>query len=175
MQLPTSVLRPESLLLSAGQQGVLLELDRVLAGESFPFGTSAEERLQWSAAPQSVHFLRPFLISLLPESVEVHDLGSLAPVQRIFMSSAATSLPLSFCSCTLEQTAPASMTMSMSMTAMNAGGSNRSSSSSRSMTYGYICSGEQVQVLKMVPVVQQVRRGIVPSADPLPPSASARR
>ena len=52
------------------------------------------DRLEWSGAPYMSHVLMPFLATLLPGHVEIHDLVSLQVIQRIELAS-----PIYICSC----------------------------------------------------------------------------
>lgn len=124
--------RPDALLLSLGLQGVVLEMDKVLAGTSFAFGSTSEERLEWAGLPVFCSVLLPFIVSGLADSVEVHDLGSLLPLQRITISALGQHEP-SFCSSSVEL------------------------SNSNTQQFGFICNGEELSVLKMIPIAKQVR------------------
>lgn len=125
-----NIFRPAALLLSLGLQGVLLELDKVLAGASFAYGSTTEERLEWGGLPVFCAVLLPFLVSGLSDSVEVHDLASLAPLQRITISTLGAH-ELSFCSGALEL-------------------------STGTQQFGFVCNGEELSLLRMIPIAKQV-------------------
>jgi hypothetical protein len=125
-----NIFRPEVLLLSLGLQGVVLELDKVLSGASFAFGSTSEERMEWGGVPLGCMQVVPFLASVLPDSVEIHDLASLAPLQRITLSTLG-SHELSFCSSSVEL-------------------------SNSSQEFGFVCNGEEMSLLKMIPIAKQV-------------------
>lgn len=132
--------RPDALLLSLGLQGVVLEMDKVLAGTSFAFGSTSEERLEWAGLPVFCSVLLPFIVSGLADSVEIHDLASLLPLQRITISSLSQQ-QLSFCSSLMEV------------------GTNNSiniSNTNSAAQFGFICNGEELSVLKMIPIAKQV-------------------
>lgn len=121
--------RPDALLLSLGLQGVVLEMEKVLTGTSFAYGSTSEERLEWAGLPVFCSVLLPFIVSGLADSVEIHDLASLLPLQRITIS--AINHELSFCSSTVEL-------------------------STSTQQFGFICNGEELSVLKMIPIAKQV-------------------
>ena len=123
--------RPDAVLLSLGLQGVVLEMDKVLAGTSFAFGSTSEERLEWAGLPVFCSVLLPFIVSGLADSVEIHDLGSLLPLQRITISALGQHEP-SFCSSVVEL------------------------SNNNTQQFGFICNGEELSVLKMIPIAKQV-------------------
>lgn len=125
-----NIFRPDALLLSLGLQGVVLEMEKVLAGTSFAYGSTSEERLEWAGLPVFCSVVLPFLVSGLSDSVEIHDLASLAPLQRITVS-ALGSHEISFCSCNVEL-------------------------STSTQQFGFICNGEELSLLKMIPISKQV-------------------
>lgn len=117
-------------------------MDKVVSGTSFAYGSPKEERLEWAAASLESSVVKPFIISLLTDSIEVHDLGSLLSLQRIFLSSSQSSQQLSFTTGVLDL-------------------SNTHSSSAMlgpsTMESAFVCTGEQVSMLKMLPIPQQVK------------------
>lgn len=123
--------RPDALLLSLGLQGVVLEMEKVLAGTSFAYGSTSEERMEWAGLPVFCSVLLPFIVSGLADSVEIHDLASLLPLQRITINAPGQH-ELSFCSSTVE---------------LSAG----------TQQFGFICNGEELSALKMIPIAKQVR------------------
>lgn len=129
--------RPDALLLSLGLQGVVLEMDKVLAGTSFAYGSTSEERLEWGGVPVFCSVILPFIVTGLADGVEIHDLGSLAPLQRIAIST-LSNFDLSFCSANVDL-------------------------SSGEQRLGFICNGEELSLLKMIPIAKQVGRGHAPS------------
>lgn len=130
-QMAANIFRPAALLLSLGLQGVVLELDKVLAGTSFAYGSTTEERLEWGGLPVFCSVLMPFVVSGLPDSVEIHDLASLVPLQRITISTLGAH-EISFCSGSLEL-------------------------STATQQFGFVCNGEELSLLKMIPIAKQVR------------------
>jgi hypothetical protein len=138
-----NIFRPAALLLSLGLQGVVLELDKVLAGTSFAYGTATEERLEWGGLPVFCSVLLPFLISGLPDSVEIHDLANLVPLQRITIS-VLSGHELSFCSATVD-------------VGVGAGGAGSAGAGVQQQQLGFVCNGEEVSLLKMIPITKQVR------------------
>ncbi len=147
-QLPAIAgVRGETVLLALGLQGVLLEASRVLAGASFAFGSASEERMEWAGQPVAVSVVNPFLVSLLADQVEVHDLVSLHSLQRIQITSASPHI-LSMCTAFVEAIpTPFSNTSS--------GGSSSTLPSSASQCV-FVCNGEQLSVLKMLSIGNQV-------------------
>jgi hypothetical protein len=137
-----NIYRPATLLLSLGLQGVVLELDKVLSGTSFAYGSTTEERLEWAGLPVFCSVMLPFIVSGLPDSVEIHDLANLVPLQRI-MISALGSHELSFCSTTVEA-AGASLAVVGSVPTPQ-------------QQLGFVCNGEELSLLRMIPIAKQVR------------------
>lgn len=124
------------ILLSIGFQGVLLQSDSVVSGTSFAYGSSDEERLEWSALPCSINVLNPFLLSVLSDSsIEVHDLATLVPLQRISISSPS----------------PHVLSLSLCVDDPSRAGPNPNFS-----YHAFISNGEQLSVLKMIPLSAQV-------------------
>jgi hypothetical protein len=131
---PQSSIRRETILLSLGTQGVFLDADAVLQGRSFAYGSSNEERIEWSALPTAVEVLNPFVISCLSDSsVEIHSLASLVALQKISISTPSTQ-SLSFAVYPEEGIPP-----------VNSLGQ-----------HVYVCNGDQLTALKMVPLATQV-------------------
>lgn len=147
MQMAANMYRPATLLLSLGLQGVVLELDRVLAGTSFAYGSTTEERLEWAGLPVFCSVMLPFILSGLSDSVEVHDLANLVPLQRI-MISALGSHELSFCSTTLEANAGA-------LSAITGPGTSVVQQQQQQQL-GFVCNGEELSLLRMIPIAKQV-------------------
>lgn len=139
-----NIYRPATLLLSLGLQGVVLELDKVLAGTSFAYGSTTEERLEWAGLPVFCSIVLPFIVSGLPDSVEIHDLANLIPLQRI-MISALGSHELSFCSTTLEASPGA-------LSAITGPGT----AAIPQQQLGFVCNGEELSLLRMIPIAKQV-------------------
>ena len=159
LQLPANFIRPESLLLSLGTTGVVIDLDKALicntnASSSSISSTSSSnqhshvqynnhhynqssnnntriECIEWSSFPLSVSFIQPYLVSILIDAVEIHEIISFRSVQRIVISS-LSSQEISFCSCIVEH------------------------NSTSSYQYGYICNGEQLSALKLISMPKQV-------------------
>jgi hypothetical protein len=115
-----------------------LRTESVLSGASFAFGSANEERIEWIAPPTSVHILNPFLLSLLSDgSVEIHDLAGLSSIQRIQISSNPYALSLAVCPFDNRAT-------------------NNNNNSSNFSNHAYLCNGEQLSVLRMIPLISQV-------------------
>lgn len=62
-------------ILSIGTHGAVVD---VLGG-----GGVTDERLEWATPPVQSHAAIPFILTLLLDSIEIHDIGSLASLQRI--------------------------------------------------------------------------------------------
>lgn len=122
---------------SLGVQGVLLSTESVLSGGSFAFGSQNEERIEWVAPPTAVHILNPFLLSLLSDSsIEVHEIATLTSIQKIQISSPSPHiLSLAICHDDMYRTGTAPSVF---------------------QNHAYICNGEQLSVLRMIPLSAQV-------------------
>jgi hypothetical protein len=55
--------------------------------------SSQEERIEWGASPNSIVVTVPFIVSLLADSIEVHDMNTLVILQRTKFPN--SSLPIS--------------------------------------------------------------------------------
>lgn len=103
-------------------------------GQSFAFGSANEERLEWSAMPNAVEILNPFIVSCLSDSsIEIHSLSNLVALQKISIST-PSSQSLSFAINPEEGIPP-----------VNSLGQHI-----------FVCNGDQLTALKMVPLVTQV-------------------
>jgi hypothetical protein len=84
LELPQSPLRNNSIILSVAQQGVVVDISALSSTSSVSMTSSSSsssasssrssgnvDRLEWSGAPVSLHRLTPYLLTLLPDSVEV--------------------------------------------------------------------------------------------------------
>lgn len=178
-QLPGTPLRPPSLLLALGGQGVVLDAARVVAGNSFAFGTAAsEERLEWIAPPWSVQLASPLYLAslILPSSsssshttsttsalgngcfIEIHDVCKLQGLQKISVpwSHSAPQPPLL---CPLTLTYPINATENNEGTGIAAADMGASHSSGLGLgleQFILVSCGEQLQSLRMQPLAQQV-------------------
>lgn len=144
LELPVSPFRAESTILSLGLQGVVLDTAKILAGASFAFGNASEERLEWSSQPVSAVVANPFIVTLLSDAVEIHDIGTLHTLQKIQITSSSPHV-LSMCSCFIDVAAPVGNSSSYA-----AGGLTASSQCV------FLCNGEQLSALKMIPIMNQV-------------------
>jgi hypothetical protein len=108
-------------ILSTGLQGAVVD---VLGGSGV-----TDERLEWATPPVTAHAAIPFLLTLLLDSIEVHDITSLLSLQRIRFSTPA--FPTSLCSIETMPGAPSA---------------------------AYVSASETVVVLTMVPLSSQVMR-----------------
>jgi hypothetical protein len=108
-----------------------------LSGISSSYGTS-EERIEWVSPPISVQIMNPYLLSLLTDSsVEIHELATLSSIQRIQISSPSPhNLSLAICCEDYQKFI---------------GGQP-----SNFLYHAYLCNGEQLSVLRMVPLANQV-------------------
>lgn len=127
LELPHTSLRASSVLLSIGLQGVILDTLTSKSNISNTSGSAYEERMEWSGPPTSVHLMAPFIMSLLVDSVEIHDMASLCSLQRITLSSG----PCSMCLYPFLVTG-------------------------RGVENAFISTGDQISVLKMVHLSSQV-------------------
>jgi len=88
------------------------------------------EYIEWISCPLSISLIQPFLVSILNDTIEIHELITFKSIQRIIISS-LSSIEISFCSCMVELT-------------------------NGSSQHGYICNGEQLSALKLIPIARQV-------------------
>jgi hypothetical protein len=127
LELPLTSLRPSSVLLSIGLQGVVLDTLTSKSNSINSSGSAYEERMEWSSPPSSAHLMAPFIMSLLADSVEIHDMASLYSLQRITLSSGPCNMCLY----------PFLMV-------------------GRGVENAFISTGDQISVLKMVHLSSQV-------------------
>lgn len=73
----------------------------VVGGNSAPSGVlagppppRADERLEWSSLPIALQLQKPFIVSLLKDCVEIHDLVTLSMLQRLNLTSAPALTPI---------------------------------------------------------------------------------
>lgn len=151
VQLPPSPLRGHSLILSIGQQGVVVDISSsaaagtttsstgaVVLSSSGPISSSSGsrssggvgDRMEWAGQPVAMHRLTPFLLTLLTDSVEVHNEASLMALQRIKFPAGSASASLSMATCLI-------------------GGAS-------GMDQAFVSTGDQLIMLRMVPLNQQV-------------------
>lgn len=130
-QFPGNAFRNESVLVTLGLQGVFLDIELILHGQSFAYGSATEERIEWSGPPQIVQILNPFIITALPDAIEIHSLSNLAVLQKVaFPSGSILSL-----AAVPEDSVPTASSLGQ---------------------HAFICNGDQLSVLKMTPLVSQV-------------------
>jgi len=160
LQIPSSHLRGESLLLSLGNQGIILPLDKVIHGDNFSHVYN-ERKIEWSASPNAISIMKPFLLSVLMDSsIEIHNLSNFLPLQKI---SIACPSPLSL-NITVCQDDSASTSSTPGGGMMN----NNNNNNTNNNMYGndmfnasfafhaYVCNGEQLSVIKMIPLNTQI-------------------
>jgi hypothetical protein len=141
----------------------LLNLENVLSGNSFAYGSSDEERIEWSSFPSSIHLLNPFILTVLSDSsIEIHDLASLLSLQRISIASPSPHI-ISLTICADENNSGNSPSGGGGAGAGSGKSSSLLSSSSAAAAGGpsfayhvYVSNGEQISVLKMIPLSTQV-------------------
>ena len=126
MEMPTLSTRNGHVLLSIGLQGILIDLKGKMSNTTTT--SSYEERMEWASAPLSTHIVSPFILSLLQDSIEIHDMISLASLQRIMIS--------------------ASPNTSMSLYPCSFG---------PGLEHAYLSVGDQITFLKMIPLSIQVQ------------------
>lgn len=99
-------------------------------------GSEHAERLEWSSPPHCVLRSTPFLLSLLSDSVEIHDEVSLVQLQRVqlFHPSVLTSSPT-----------PPPMSLCVASTANSA-----------VYDCAIVCTGDDAHFLKLVPLATQI-------------------
>ena len=101
-----------------------------LSGTCFAFGSASEERIEWLSSPLVVSLLSPYLVSILNDAVEIHDLVNFQSLQHITVSSLSAQ-EISYCSSFVEL-------------------------STNTQQFGFICNGEQLSILKLIPISRQV-------------------
>lgn len=119
----------------------MLDTDDVVAGTSFSFGRVEEERIEWSSSPVSLQYASPFLVSLLMDAIEIHDVVNFSSLQRIDFQSSS---PLSLCSCSFDLRMFAGRTTE-SLTKKN-----------ETVNHIYVCNGDEILVMSMLPLSVQV-------------------
>jgi hypothetical protein len=80
-----------------GLQGVLVGLARFedeASGRQAPSPRS-DERLEWSSPPVKLILSRPYIISLLTDNIEIHDMVTLSSLQKIRLTSGPAQTPIS--------------------------------------------------------------------------------
>lgn len=130
LQLPcTSNRTKSSLLISTNAQiGTLLTIK---SGSSGTKGFSHDEtsRIEWGSPVNSVQVQMPFLVSFETEGIEIHDVGSLTPLQYISLIGA----------------------VSMTLSGFSAG-RNRVRGAGI-----FVATADQLNHYSMIPITQQVR------------------
>jgi hypothetical protein len=76
--LPPTQARKGAFLIANGTQGLLFDQQAGML----------PERLAWSAPPSMAHFAMPYLVSIINDKAEIHDMGSLQCVQTIELGNA---------------------------------------------------------------------------------------
>lgn len=123
--------------MSLGNQGIVVGLDNLMIGFPNVTLTGSEERIEWPSSPTAIQILNPYLLSLLSDSsVEIHELATLTSIQRIQISSTPHGLSIAAC---IEDHHKL------------IGGQP-----SGFVNHVYLCNGEQLSVLRMVPIANQV-------------------
>ncbi len=138
VELASSVLRGDSVLLSVGQVGLLLDEEQVLTGNYItPLGSKIS-RIEWSNLPLSINIMTPFILTpLIDCSLEVHDLLTLVPLQKINCISSNPSSSLSLTVCCEDQLKAVA-------------------TSSPFLFHSMVCNGEQLLSMRMTPLLNQV-------------------
>lgn len=124
-QIPATGKRPAAVLLAQGVQGLVFDLLKITT--TFSATAILGERLEWSAPPFLSNYMHPFIVSVLNDSLEVHDVVSLAALQKI-------ALPVLTPSSTF--TSSTSTVYSFTNCSVNTAGG---------VEYGYVCNGDQVR------------------------------
>ena len=150
LELPASALRPGSVLLSLGVQGIVIENSKFLSlgSQRINIVGNASSMLEWVYQPLTASLVNPFIVSLLADnsnSIEIHDVATLNQLQKInVFSTHMSSDRISISTCFVD---------------VDRGGMpilSASGASSSQQQYLYICNGEQVSMLKMVPLQSQI-------------------
>jgi hypothetical protein len=143
LELPATTLRRNSVILSVGLQGVIIDAGPLSnsAGAAAIGGPSYEERLEWCAAPQSMNRATPFLLTLLADSVEVHAEATLQSLQRIRLVQRVSG-----------------QTLSLATATYTTGIAQRDNSAveESSELLVFFSTGDYIEALKMVPLKQQI-------------------
>lgn len=133
--MPSNELRSAAVLLSHGVQGLLFDAFKVMSKSS---SVLFDNRLEWSSAPVSVHLLSPFIVTILSDSLEIHDIASLCSLQRVPLPStsptsafSSSSTTYSFSACEIDPL--------------------------HGLEYGYVSAGDQIVVLRMTPLSSQIK------------------
>lgn len=137
VEITGNAFRGDSVLLSLGQQGVVVSQEKVLEEGYINPQSVNVDRLEWSAPPNFVQVMTPFILSSLTDSsVEVHDLLSMIPLQKISIISPGN-YPLSLAVCCEDN--------------------NRAQAAASPFLYHtLVCNGDQLLTLRMTPLNGQV-------------------
>lgn len=138
LELPVSDLRPLSVLLSHGNQGLVYDMYKLLYQS--PSTALSSMRLEWQSSPVSIHYMNPYIFSLLQDSVEIHDSITLSSLQRIPIPVQTSSIAASF------STSSSSM-LSFTACKVDLG---------MGIEHAYVSTGDQVFVFRMIPLPAQV-------------------
>jgi MinD-like ATPase involved in chromosome partitioning or flagellar assembly len=139
LEIPVSDLRPLSVLLSHGNQGLIFDLYKLLASQA-PSTALSSTRLEWSSSPVSIHYMNPFIFSILSDSIEIHDSMSLASLQRIPIPVPTSSLTSSFSSSVSNMLSFSSCKVDPAI----------------GLEHAYVSIGDQVFVFRMTPLPAQI-------------------
>ena len=145
LELPNSITRPASILLSLGTQGIVMEYAKLLSVEGISVESGAlsvysSTVLEWLAAPVSAYLVNPFIVSHLSDSlntIEIHDLATLNSLQKISVFNTPLLYDrVSLYTCFVDAEA-------------------------FKQQYVYICNGDQMATLNLVPISAQIDQVLV--------------
>ena len=151
LEIPTLKMRRGCVLVSNSTQGLLLDLQAYELHDntqrSGPPPPRADERLEWSAVAISLHLSLPYIISLENDGIEIHDVVSLASLQKLRLTSSSPAM------------VPITNAISLSLSDVGGG---------RLYLYGF--GPDQINVFRMIPLAVQIDRFVhsfVRSTDPI--------
>lgn len=134
LEVPGGGIRRDSVLLSIGTQGLLIDTDALLAGGYVNPSSPTVDRIEFSSQPVAVHVMSPFLLTVLGDAIEVHDLLTLVPLQKI----------------------PVTSTNPLTCTVLVEDVLRGLASNSPFAYHAFVCNGEQLLALRMSPLPAQV-------------------
>jgi hypothetical protein len=117
--------------------------------------------MEWSAFPLAVQVMNPFILTVTDAAVEIHDLASLLPLQKITIASPSPHI-LSMAICVEDPTKIGLSIAGSSLSSVSASSSRHNASNNNNPNdpnfayHAYICNGEQLSILKMIPLSTQV-------------------
>ena len=102
------------------------------------FFTTIDVRLEWSSSPIIINYIQPFIVRILNDSIEIHDIITLTSLQRI---------PLQ----------PLQSTSSFTSNIINYSFNSCYIDPLSGIEYGYLCNNESIHIIRMIPLSIQIK------------------